>query len=97
VAKNLVQALALHLKIQCACPLTPIHIKGKQNAISNVSSRSFGSNPAWKCNMDDDLLTLFNPTFPLSHQKSWTVFCLNCKGVTRVTSALQMKPFNLVK
>ncbi len=46
VAENHVQALALHLKIQRACSLTPIHIEGKQNAISNVPSRSFGSNPA---------------------------------------------------
>jgi hypothetical protein len=29
VAENLVQALALHLKIQRACPLTSIHIEGK--------------------------------------------------------------------
>jgi hypothetical protein len=57
VAKNLVQALALCLKIKRACPLTPIHFEGKQNAISNVPSRSFGGNPTWKCDTDDDLLT----------------------------------------
>jgi hypothetical protein len=97
VAKNLGQALALHLKIQHACPLTPIHIKGKQNAISDVPSRSFGSNPVWKCDTVDDLLTLFNPMFPLPHQKSWTLFHLNCKVVTRVTSAVRTKPFYLAK
>jgi hypothetical protein len=46
VAKHLVQALALQLKIQRACPLTPIHIEGKCNAISDVPSQLFGSNPA---------------------------------------------------
>jgi hypothetical protein len=60
VAKHLVQALALQFKIQRACPLTPSHIKGKCNAISDVPSRSFRSNPTWKCDMDADLLTLFN-------------------------------------
>jgi hypothetical protein len=46
VAENLIQALALCLKLQRACPLTPIHIEGDHNAISDVPSRSFGSNPA---------------------------------------------------
>jgi hypothetical protein len=67
VAEHLVQTLALRLKTQRACPLMPIHIKEKCNAISDVPSRSFGSNPAWKCNTDADLLTLFNPKFPLPH------------------------------
>jgi hypothetical protein len=95
VAKCLVQALALQLKIKRTCPSTPIHIKGKQNAISNVPSWSFGSNPARKCDTDADLLTLFNPMFPLPHQNSWTVFHLNCGVVTRVISALWTKPFAL--
>ena len=38
VAENLAQALALRLKIQRACPLTTIHIAGRQNAISSVPS-----------------------------------------------------------
>jgi hypothetical protein len=97
VAKNLVQALALCLKIQHACPLTPIHVEGKRNANSDVPSQSFGSNPAWKCNTDNDLLTLFNPLFPLPNQNSWTIFCLNCEVVTHVTSTLRTKPFDLTK
>ncbi len=97
VAEHLVQALALQLKTQRACPLMPIHIKGKRNAISDVPSRSFGSNPAWKCGMDADLLTLFNPMFPLPHQNLWTVFHLNCEVVTRVISALRTTHFALDK
>ncbi len=38
VAKHLIQALALRLKIQRARPLTTIHIEGKQNTISDVPS-----------------------------------------------------------
>ncbi len=95
VAEHLIQALALRLKIQCACPLTPIHIEGKRNTIWDILSRSFGSTPAWQCDTDADLLTLYNPMFPLPNQTSWTVFHLNCKVVTRVTSALQTQRFAL--
>ncbi len=52
VAKH-IQALALRLKIQWACPLTTIHIEGKRNTISNVPSRLFGSNPVWQCANSD--------------------------------------------
>jgi hypothetical protein len=38
VAEHLVQALALQLKSQRACPLTIIHIAGKSTAISEVPS-----------------------------------------------------------
>jgi hypothetical protein len=95
VAEHLVQALALQLKIQRVCPLTLIHIEGKCNAILDVPARLFGSNPAWKCDTDADLLTLFNPMFPLPHQNLWTVFHLNCKVVMRVTFALRMTHFAL--
>ena len=95
VAEHLIQALALQLKIQCACLLTTIHIAGKRNAISDVPSRLFDSNPVWQCTNSNELLTLFTPMFPLQNQTSWTVFHLNCEVVTRVTSALRMKHFAL--
>ena len=95
VAKHLIQALTLQLKIQRACPLTTIYIVGKRNTISDVPSRLFGSNPAWQCANSDELLTLFNPMFPLPNQTPWTVFHLNCKVVTHVASALLTKPFAL--
>jgi hypothetical protein len=88
VAKHLIQALALWLKIQRTCPLTTIHIKGKQNTISDVLFGLFGSNPTWKCATSDELLTLFNPMFPLPNQTSWTVFHLNGEVVTRGQSLL---------
>jgi hypothetical protein len=75
------------------CPLTPLHIEGKRNAIADVPSRSFGSNPAWACASNTDLLNLFNSRFPLPQQKSWTVYHPNCAVVMRVISALRMKPF----
>ena len=95
VAEHLVQALALRAKQQKACPFMPIHIEGKCNAIADIPSRSFGSNPAWHCDTDDKLLTLFNSTFPLPFQISWTVFRLSSKAVMRAISALRMQPFVL--
>jgi hypothetical protein len=57
VAEHLVQALALRLKSNKTCPLMALHIEGKWNAISDVPSRSFGSNPTWHCTSDTDFLT----------------------------------------
>jgi hypothetical protein len=95
VAEQLIQALALHLKIMHTCPLTPMHIEGIRNKIADMPSHLFGSNPAWTCTSDAELLTLFNTHFPLPQQRSWTVYRLNCAGVTHVTSILRMKPFTL--
>jgi hypothetical protein len=95
VVEHLVQAIALHANPQKACPFTPMHIAGKRMAIADTPMRSFGSNPAWHCNSDNELLTLFNSTFPLPSQQLWTVFHLDCRTVMRVISALRMKPFVL--
>ena len=85
----------MRLKMQRACPLTPIHIAGNRNAISDVPSRSFGSNPSWRCDTDNDLLTLFNSLFPLPNKNSWTVYRLNCGLVMHVISILRTQPFDL--
>ncbi len=95
VAEHLVQAIALRAKQQKACPFTPMHIAGKCMVIADIPSRTFGSNPAWHCNSDNELLTLFNSTFPLPSQQSWTIFHQDCRTVMRVISALRMKPFML--
>jgi hypothetical protein len=95
MAENFIQALALQLKIQHTCPLTPMNIEGKQNTITDMPSRSFSSNPAWACNTNLELLTLFNSHFPLPLKQSWTVYCPNCTVVTHMISALQMMPFEL--
>ena len=95
VAAQLLRALALRLKMQGACPLTPLHVAGKQNAMTDIPSRSFGSEPKWHCKSDSDLLTLFNSTFPLPNQTSWTVFRLTSDMLTRVISILRMKAFTM--
>jgi len=91
VAAQLVRALALRLKVKGASPLTPLHIEGKRNAMTDVPSRSFGSEPKWFCRTDDEFCTMYNKLFPLPQQQSWTIFKISTDLFTRVLSALQMK------
>ena len=95
VAMQLLRALALRLQLAKCSPLTPLHIAGVQNAITDIPSRSFGSNPKWHCKTDSHLLTLFNRMFPLPDQASWNVFQLSSAISTRVTSILRMKDFSM--
>ena len=64
VAMQLLRALTLQLKKAGASPLKPLHIAGEENSMTNIPSRSFGSNLAWFCKNDTDLLNLFNTNFP---------------------------------
>ena len=93
IAMQLVRALALRLQLARASPLTPMHIAGVNNSLTDIPSRSFGSDSAWHCTDDTQLLTLFNSTFPLPHQGSWTVYHLSSEIATRVISILRMKVF----
>ncbi len=91
VAMQLIRALALRLQLKKASPLTPLHIAGVENAMTDIPSRSFGSEPKWFCKTDDDLLTLFNSLFPLQSQASWNVFQPSTAICTQVISVLQTK------
>jgi hypothetical protein len=95
VAARLVRAVALRMKVVGACPITPVHIPGVENAMTDIPSRSFGSVGEWFCKTDMDLLTLFNSRFPLPGQASWTVFRMTSKVFTRVTSVLRMQDTGL--
>ena len=72
-------------------PLTTLHVPGKENAMTDIPSRSFGSEPKWHCKTDADLLDLFNKTFPLPQQNSWTVFSPSNDLCMKVLSVLRMK------
>ena len=93
IAMQLIRALALRLQLAHASPLTPMHIAGVNNSLTDIPSRSFGSDAAWHCTSDTQLLTLFNSTFPLPRQASWTVYRISSKLATRVISILRMKAF----
>jgi hypothetical protein len=83
IAAQLVCVLALRLKIQQTCPLTPVHIPGVDNALTDIPSGSFSSIKEWECKTNDNLLTLFNQKFPFPHQASWMVFHFDTKMTTR--------------
>ena len=91
VAAQLVRALALRLKLQGCSPLTPLHIAGSSNSMTDIPSRSFGSKADWHCKTDDELLTLFNSRFPLPEQNSWSVYRPSRKICMRVISILRMQ------
>lgn len=97
VAAQLLRALALRLKQSETCPITPVHIPGKQNQMTDIPSRSFGSVAEWHCKTDNDLLTLFNTLFPLPGQASWTVFHVSSAVAMRVISLLRMRPTTLAE
>jgi hypothetical protein len=48
VSAHLIRALALRLKLN-GTPITPPHIAGKENLMTDIPSRSFGSEPKWFC------------------------------------------------
>lgn len=56
VAGQLLRALALRMKVNHVLPLTPLHIQGVQNPMTDIPSRSWGSKPKWHCKTDNDLL-----------------------------------------
>ena len=93
IAMQLVRALALRLQLANASPLTPMHIAGVNNSLTDIPSRSFGSEVAWHCDTTHKLLTLFNSTFPLPAQASWNIYQLSSDIATRVISILRMKAF----
>ena len=95
VSAHLIRALALRLKLNGTCPITPLHIAGEENSMTDIPSRSFGSKPKWHCKSNTNLLTLFNNLFPIPSQNSWTVFQISYAVGMRVTSVLQMKDFTL--
>ena len=74
---QLVRALTLQLKKAGASPLTPLHIDGEENSMTDIPSRLFGSNLSWFCKNDTDLLNLLNKNFPLPNKASWEVFSLS--------------------
>ena len=60
VEMQIVRALTLQLKKAGASPLTPLHIAGEENAMTDIPPHSFGSNISWFCKNDTDLLKVFN-------------------------------------
>jgi hypothetical protein len=88
MSAHLIRAIALQLKLNGTCPITPLHIAGKENSMTDIPLHLFGSKPKWLCKTNTDLLTMFNNLFPLPTQDSWTVFQLTYITGMQVTSIL---------
>ncbi len=97
IAAQLVRALALCLNIRKTCSLTPVHIPGIENTLTDIPLCSFGSVKEWEGKTNEDLPTLFNKKFPLPNQVSWTCFQFNTRVSMRMISALQMKGITLAE
>ncbi len=95
MSAHLIRALALWLKLNRTCPITPLHIVGEENSMTDIPSWSFGSKPKWHCRSNTNLLTLFNNLFPIHSQNFWTVFQVSYAIGMQVTSVLQMTDFTL--
>ena len=91
------QALAILFKKAGASPLTPLHIAGEENNMTDIPSRSFGSNPSWFCKNDTDLLKCFNKHLPFPNQASWTIFSPSNAVIVKVISMLWMQHFEMGK
>ncbi len=70
VVEQLIRILALRFNIQKVCPITTLHIAGDQNSMTDIPSRSFGSEQKWHFKAEHDLLTFFNVNFTLPLQNS---------------------------
>ncbi len=54
VAKQLIRVLALRFNLQKFCLITTLHIAGDQNSMTDIPSRSFGSEHKWNFKSDHD-------------------------------------------
>ena len=97
VAMKLVRAITLRLKKVGASLLTSLNISGEENAMTDIPSRSFGSNISWFCKNDTDLLNLFNKNFPLPNQASWNVLSPSNSVSMKVISVLWMQHLEMFK
>lgn len=95
VADQLLRALSLRMKQHNISPLTTLHIPGKKNAMTDIPPRSFGSEKKWHCKTEHELLTLFNASFPLPSQNSWTVFRPSSGIMHRIISALRQQALEM--
>ena len=63
--------------------------------MTDIPSRSFGSNIAWFCKNDTDLLIFFNKNPPLPNQVSWTILSPYNSASMKVVSVLRIHHFEM--
>ena len=95
MATQLLHALALHLKATQVSPLMPQHIACCQNAMTDIPSCSWGSEPKWHCKSVSDLRRLFDSSFPIPNQGSWSIYRPSFATSMHVISVLRMTASSL--
>ncbi len=95
VAKKFIWVLAFCFNLQRVCSITMLHICGDKNSMTDIPSRSFGSEPKWYFKSEKNSLTFFNVNFPLPDQNLWTVCQPTSAIATCMISVLWMTPFTL--
>ena len=95
VAGQFLCVLAPRLKMKGASPLTLFHIARKQNSMTNILSRSFGSEPKWHFKTDTDILLFLNNKFHLPNKVSWTMFHPTKEICMKLISWLWMEVTNM--
>ena len=97
VAMQIVRSLSLRPKNAGESTLTTLHISGEENAMTDIPSRSFGSNISCFCKNDTNLLNLFRKHFPFTNQASWNFFSPYNEVINKVISVLHMQHFEMGK
>ena len=95
ISIQLMRALKLRVKHKGVSPLTSLHIQGENNSMTDIPSRSFGSNSAWLCKTNYELCNLFNEKNHLPNQASWTVFIPSSAVSMKVIPIMRMEHFEM--
>jgi hypothetical protein len=64
VSVHLIRALALRLKLNGTCPITPLHILGEENSMTDIPLRSFGANQNGSAKLTMIYSPCTTPCFP---------------------------------
>ena len=97
MATHLIRALEICLHKNRASPLITQHLSQIRNTLGDITSRSYGYKAEWNSAYDDDSLDIFNNTFPLPSQNSWTGFRLANGVASKVIQELLMLGWSMVE
>jgi hypothetical protein len=92
VGQCLVRALSIWHLVTESSPLAPWSIAGANNNMADLASRSFHKGGKGNYDLtDEELLTKFNSSFPLSQNASWRMHTLNTRLSSLVFAELRQE------
>ena len=93
-ASRLLRLLCVRMHMRRASPLLSIGIRGDDNDMSDVSSRSFKDGKFF-INANTSLQSYFDTNFPLPQRKCWQEFKVPSELVSRVMSCVRGETLNM--